>query len=49
MSFFPAGYSSGDTFGVAGDGGPDCPFCGREITSGPDCTRDECPGEVLTC
>lgn len=33
----------------AGDGGPDCPYCGLEVTSGPDCTRDECPGEILTC
>ena len=37
-----------DTFGVAGDGGPDCPFCGREMSSA-ECTRAECPGEVLQC
>jgi hypothetical protein len=32
----------------AGDGGPDCPFCGKEMTS-TECRRDECPGEVLQC
>lgn len=37
-----------DNFGVAGDGGPDCPFCGREMSSA-ECFRDECPGEVLQC
>jgi hypothetical protein len=37
-----------DNFGVAGDGGPDCPFCGREMST-TTCFREECPGEVLQC
>lgn len=48
-TFYPGSNLMHGGWDPAGDGGPDCPYCGREITSGPVCTHDECPGEVLTC
>jgi hypothetical protein len=32
----------------AGDGGPDCEFCGVEMRSST-CKNEECPGELLQC
>lgn len=45
-TFYPGSPLHHGGWDPAGDGGPDCPHCHHEITSGPVCTRDECPGDT---